>query len=212
MDQNCPPAASQNRLSAPSVRRNRGAILDFLKTAFSDPGSVLEVGSGTGEHAAWFAPRLPHLTWQPTEPDPQMRASISAWSLDVDAPNLLPPVPLDVTQAVWPPAEKMNDLIAIFASCVIHIAPWAVTEGLMHGADRYLPTGGKLCFYGPFALDGEHTAESNARFDASLQSMDPSWGVRDLTEVTRLAENNGLVKDTVAEMPADNLCVVFRRR
>lgn len=200
-----------DRRFAPSVMRNREPILDFLKTVLIEPGSVLEVGSGTGEHGAWFAPRLPHLTWQPTEFDPDMHKSITAWAADAGAENIVPPQTLDVLDKTWLPAEGLDDLVAIFSSCVVHITPWAVTEALFRGAGKYLPTGGSLILYGPFIIDGEPTAPSNADFDAWLRSQDPDWGIRDLNDVTELGEDCGLTRETVAQMPANNLSLVFRR-
>jgi SAM-dependent methyltransferase len=200
-----------DRRSAPAALRNREPILGVLKSVLPELGAVLEVGSGTGEHAAWFAPRLPHLVWQPTEANPDMHANISAWTADSGANNILPPQDLDVQNEIWPPAENLDDLIAVYASCVVHIAPWDVTEGLFRGAEKYLPSGGLLILYGPFAIDGEHTAPSNAQFDMSLRSRDPSWGVRDLNDVTLLGESHEFERKAIIEMPANNLSLVFRR-
>lgn len=200
------------RRSFPAALRNRAPILEFLKTALVTPGAVLEVGSGTGEHAAWFAPRLPHLTWQPTDPDPELRASIGAWAADVDAPNLLPPLPLDVTDRDWPCADGLDDLVAVVAISIVHIVPWSVTGALIRGAGRYLSAGGALYLYGPFSIDGAHTADSNARFHDQLRARNPDWGVRDLTDLTKAAEPCGFALETAANMPANNLSIVYRRR
>jgi SAM-dependent methyltransferase len=201
----------EDRRSAPSALRNRGPILDVLKATLTSPGSVLEIGSGTGEHATWFAPHLPHLTWQPTERDPEMRASIAAWGADVDAPNLLAAQSLDVLDYRWAPADDLSDLVAVVAICVVHITPWAVTEALIRGAADRLPTDGVLYLYGPYTVDGAHTAPSNAKFDAVLRATDPLWGVRDLGDVTRTAEACGFDAGSYAQMPANNLSLVYRK-
>lgn len=211
MDRTDPSTRGDDRRSYPAALRNRGPILDVLKRTLVRPGTVLEVGSGTGEHAMWFGPRLPHLVWQPTDPDPELRSSITAWAAEVEAPNLLPPLPLDVTDGVWRPAEKFDDLVAVVAISIVHIVPWTVTEALIQGAARHLPRDGVLYLYGPYSIDGIHTAESNARFDESLRDQNPAWGVRDLADLTRIAESCGLVQDSVTDMPANNLSVVYRR-
>jgi hypothetical protein len=195
---------------APATLRNRVPILDVLRAHLPARGLLLEVAAGTGEHAAFFAPALPHLTWQPTDPDPDQRASIAAWRVaggEPPPPNLLPPLDLDVEREPWPVAAAD----AIVNINMIHIAPWSACERLMEGAARRLPAGGLLYLYGPFMRDGRHTADSNARFDESLRAQDPRWGVRDLAAVEHAAATHGLARREIIPMPANNLSVIFRR-
>ena len=193
------------RLHAPATLRNRGPILDALRPRLPPRGLVLEVASGTGEHAAHLAAALPHLLFQPTDPDPAHRASIAAWTGEL--PNVRPPLALDASAPDWP----VRHAEAVLCVNLIHIAPWAATEGLLSGAARVLPPGGPLVLYGPFKRDGRHTAPSNAAFDAELRARDPAWGVRDLGDVARLAGAAGFGMAEVVPMPANNLTVMFRR-
>ncbi len=180
----------------------------MLKRVLPDHGLVLEIGAGTGQHAAHFAPRFPGLEWQPTDPDPAMRDSIAAWVEDTGAPNLRPPMDLDVTGAAWP----VTSAVAVFSANMIHIAPWDCCLGLLAGAGKVLTLGGLLVLYGPFKRDGKHTAPSNESFDQSLRARDPAWGVRDLDAVADAAAAQGLDLAETVEMPANNLIAVFRRR
>jgi len=193
---------------APATLRNREAIFGVLERVLPKTGLVLEIASGTGEHATFFAPQLPTIEWQPTDGDPEMRASIAEWTAECAAANVLPPLVLDVCSDSWPVAEAA----AIFCANMIHIAPWAATEGLLRGAARTLPVGGPLVLYGPFMIGGRHTAPSNEAFDASLRTRNPAWGVRDLDVVIALAAASGLVHQETVQMPANNLSVVFVRR
>lgn len=195
------------RLQAPAVARNREPILAVLRRVLPPAGLVLEVASGSGEHAAFFASALPLLTWQPSDPDPRARASITAFRDAGGMPNLLPPLDLDVMAAAWP----VTGAAAIVCINMIHIAPWSACEGLVAGAARALPPGGVLYLYGPYKEEGRHTAPSNEIFDADLRARDPRWGVRDLGEVTALARRHGLVHEETVTMPANNRSVVFRR-
>ena len=194
-------------LYAPAVARNREPILAVLEQVLPSQGLLLELASGTGEHAAFCAPRMPGLTWQPSEVDPALRASIEAHRAAAACDNLEAPLDLDVTAEVWP-VERAD---VLFCANLIHIAPWAVAEGLMAGAGRLLPVGGLLILYGPYKREGRHTAPSNERFDAMLRAEDPSWGVRDLEAVSDLAAAQGLMLERIAEMPANNLTLVFRK-
>jgi hypothetical protein len=204
-----PPGA----LTAPAVARNREPILAVLRRVDPLPilperGLVLEIASGSGEHAVYFAAALPHLTWQPTDPDPDARESIAAYRVAAQLPNLLPPLALDAASSDWPVAQAH----VIVAINMIHIAPWAAAEGLIAGAERLLPAGGVLFLYGPFRENGRHTAPSNAAFDESLRARNREWGVRDLDEVAALAIRRGFALEERVAMPANNLSVVFRRR
>ena len=195
------------RLYAPAAARNRQPILDVLKQHLPAEGLVLEVASGTGEHVVHFAQACPGLVFQPSDPDPAHRASIDAWTAALGLANVRPAVALDVTAEVW--AVAAAD--ALLCSNMIHIAPWAAAVGLMRGAGRVLPPGGLLYLYGPYKRGGQHTAPSNAAFDASLRAQNPAWGVRDLEAVAGLAADNGFAQPSIVQMPANNLSLVFRK-
>lgn len=193
------------RQHAPATERNRDPIVAVLRRFLPPAGLVLEVASGTGQHAAYFAAAFPELVVQPTDPDPTARASITAWC--ADAPNVRAPLPLDAEHAIWPVARAD----AVICVNMIHIAPWSACEGLLRGAARVLEPGGVLYLYGPYRLDGRHTAPSNAAFDEDLRARDPRWGVRDLDAVMAEAARHGLAFVERVPMPADNQSVVFRR-
>ena len=193
------------RISAPSALRNRGFILEVLRAYLPAEGAVLEIASGTGEHVAHFGAFLPSVTFQPSDPDSARRASIDAWAAAL--PNVRPALALDST-AGWP--EGPFD--AVVCINMIHIAPWAACEGLVRNAAVALRPGGVLLTYGPYRRAGEHTAPSNAVFDADLQARHPEWGIRDLEAVAELAAAVGFAAPDIVEMPANNLCLVFARR
>ncbi len=194
------------QISAAS-ERNKGPILDVLERVLPESGRVLEIASGTGQHAVHFAAALPALEWQPSDIDPELRASVEAWRADAGLSNLLAPVHLDVTADPWPVVAAD----AIVNANMIHIAPWEVCLGLFDGAARLLPVGGVLYMYGPYKIGGAHTAPSNASFDQSLRMRDPSWGIRDLDVVAEEAGRRGLDLIETVEMPANNLSVVYRK-
>jgi SAM-dependent methyltransferase len=198
------------RRHAPAALRNREPILAALKRHLPARGAVLEVASGTGEHAVHFAAALPHLVFRPSDPDPDARASIDAWAEGAGLPNLRAALDLDAAAPEWERAVA-GGADAVLCVNMVHIAPWAATGGLMRGAARLLPAGGVLCLYGPFRRDGRHTAPSNAAFDEQLRASDPAWGVRDLEAVAAEAAARGFAAPAVEEMPANNLFVVFRR-
>jgi SAM-dependent methyltransferase len=201
-------AASDPRLYHPHVARNRAPILDVLRRVLPPAGLVLEIASGSGEQAVYFAANLPALSWQPTDVDAKALASIAAHrAAAADAPNLLAPLPLDVTTARWP-VERAD---AIVCCNMIHITPWTVSEGLIAGAGRILSDGGVLYLYGPYKIDGRHTAPSNQEFDVWLRGQDAAWGIRDLGEVTELAARHGLTLVETVPMPANNFSVIFRK-
>ncbi len=196
------------KLFAPAAGRNAGPIAAVLTGLLAGgDGTVVEIGSGTGQHAAAFAAALPHLTWQPTDPDPAHRASIAAWAEDGGPANLRAPIALDATSD-WAP--RVGPARAVFCANVIHIAPWAVAEGLVAGAARALAPGGLLILYGPFFEDGA-AAPSNLDFDRDLRARDPSFGVRDAADVAALAAPH-FAPPRRFEMPADNLILAFARR
>ena len=194
--------------TSPSVARNRDPILAVLRRVLPAHGTVLEIASGTGEHAAYFAAALPGLTWQPTDRDADALRSVAAHRAQAQLPNVLAPLALDVTSPAWP-VDRADGVVAIN---MIHISPWASAEGLMAGAERVLGPGGVLYLYGPYQEAGRHTAPSNEAFDADLRRRDPRWGVRDLDEVITLAARHKLDFAERVAMPANNLSMVFRRR
>ncbi len=199
-------AASDPRLYRPHVGRNREPILDVLRRVLPSRGLVVEVASGSGEHAAYFAKALPGVFWQPSDTDPQALASIAAQRTAAGAANLLAPLPLDVMAEQWP-VERADALVCIN---MIHITPWAASEGLIAGAKRLLRAGGVLYLYGPYRIDGRHTAPSNQEFDAFLRGQNAEWGVRELADVTALAARHGLALAETVPMPANNLSIIFR--
>lgn len=195
------------RLFAPATQRNREPILAVLRRVLPPRGLVLEVASGTGEHATHFAAALPEITWQPSDPDPDNRLSVAAWAVELQTTNMRPPLALDVRADAWP----LTHADAVVAINMIHIAPWEATLGLLRGAAAILPAGAPLYLYGPYLREGHPTAPSNVAFDQSLRERDPSWGVRDLGAVVAAAAPCELVFEEVVEMPANNLSVVLRR-
>lgn len=193
---------------APATLRNRAPILAELRRVLPARGLLLEIASGTGEHAAFMAPQLPGLEWQPSDTRAAALADIDGYARDSGCRRIRPAVQLDVTASEWP----LTHADAVFCANMIHIAPWAAAEGLFAGAGKILQSGAPLVLYGPFKRDGADTASSNARFDEALRSQDPRWGVRCLDrEVMPLAERAGFRLDDVVAMPANNLTVVFRR-
>lgn len=195
-------------LVAPAAARNREPILAVLRRLLPPAGTVLEVASGSGEHALHFAAALPRITWQPSDPDPEARRSINAYRATSGLANLEPAIEIHADEPGWPLAKAD----AIVAINLIHIAPRSATVGLMTEAERLLGPGGVLYLYGPFREGGRHTAPSNAEFDADLRARNPAWGVRDFEVVAGLAADHGLALEERVEMPANNLSVVFRRR
>lgn len=197
-----------HRLTAPAAARNAAPILEVLRGALPARGTVLEIASGTGQHAAHFAAALPGIEWQPSDADPRARASIAAWRAHTGLANLREPLDLDVRREPWP----VDAVDAIVCINMIHIAPWEAAVALMKGAGARLAAGGALVLYGPYRRGGAHTAPSNEAFDADLRARDPSWGVRDLEAVEALAQAEGLVCEAVVPMPANNFSVVFRKQ
>ena len=202
--------SDSGRQDAPAARHNREAILAVLTEFVPKAGTALEIAGGTGQHVVAFAGASPDVTWLPSDPDPWARASIAAWTRSAGLGNVHPPANLDVTEADWQATLRQTfDLIVCIN--LLHIAPWIACEGLMAGAARLLKPGGYLFIYGCFKRHGQHTAESNERFDRFLTSQDPRWGVRDLEEVIALAGIRRLRHARTVEMPANNLSVVFRQ-
>jgi len=198
---------SADRRQAPAAARNREPIADILLPRLSPGASVLEIASGTGEHAVHMAAARPDIHWQPSDPDPDSRASIAAWIAHTGLANVAPPVDLDVRRRPW----LVGPVDLILCCNMIHIAPWACAEALIAGAGDMLNPGGILFLYGPFRRDGAHTAPSNEAFDQSLRARDPSWGVRDLEAVTELAEAADMAFADAVAMPANNFSILYRR-
>lgn len=194
-------------LVAPAVARNRDAILGILRRILPERGLILEIASGTGEHAVHCARHLPGVIWQPSDPELSARRSIGAYIGRAGAANVRPPLDLDAAAARWP-IDRADAVVAIN---MIHIAPWAATEGLIAGAQRVLPEGGCLYLYGPFTRADRPLAESNAAFHVDLRMRDPAWGLRALETVAALGRSHGLDLTEIVEMPANNLSVIFRR-
>jgi len=210
------PVEPDGRLDAPAFHRNHQAIWAVLQPFLAGKsGDVVEAGSGTGQHVVDFARRSPEITWWPSDLNEQHLKSIAAWRAHAELPNIRPPLRIDLSDPAW--CSQMHDgsgpgeLLAVFCANVIHIAPWRIAEGLLAGAGRYLRADGRLFLYGPFKRDGKHTAPSNAAFDISLRDRDPEWGVRDIADLEKLAAGAGLVLIEIAEMPANNLTLVFAR-
>lgn len=193
------------RHHAPATLRNRDPILAVLRRLAPATGRLLEIASGSGEHAAYFATALPGLEFHPSDPDPERCASIDAWCTAL--PNIRPAVALDAAQPDWPAGPF--DLIL---SCnMTHIAPWSATKGLIAGAGRTLSPGGTLLLYGPYHRAGIPTAPSNQEFNTSLRAQNPAWGLRDLEAVAALALQAGLTGPEITEMPAHNICAAWRK-
>lgn len=198
---------SDTRRHAPATLRNRDAIVDVLRAALPTSGVVLEVASGSGEHAAHFARSFPALDWQPSDPDRAALASIAAWRKEAGLPNLRPPIRLDAAAPDWP-VPQADALLCIN---MVHISPWEATLGLLRGAACILPPRGLAYLYGPYLRADVDTAPSNVAFDASLRARDPRWGLRTVENVVVAGVAHGLAFDRLVEMPANNLSLLFRR-
>jgi SAM-dependent methyltransferase len=210
------PVEPDGRLDAQAFHRNHqaiGAVLERFLAGRS--GDAVEAGSGTGQHVVDFARRFPDVTWWPSDLNERHLKSIKAWRAHAGLPNIREPSRIDLSDPAWYPLTQdgggPGPLLAVFCANVIHIAPWRVAEGLFAGAARALRADGRLFLYGPFKRDGEHTAPSNAAFDLSLRTRDAEWGVRDIDDLKKLAGHVGLVLVEIAEMPANNLILVFER-
>jgi SAM-dependent methyltransferase len=200
-------AISMAKGFAPAAERNRQPILDVLRRVLPPAGLVLEVASGTGQHAIFFSERLPALQWQPTDASPEALQSIGARVDDAARDNLLAPLDLDVRSPQWP----ISQADALLCINMIHISPWEATEALFQGASQLLEVGAPLITYGPYRLHGEHTAPSNAAFDQSLRSRNARWGVRDIDDLRDLGGRRGFVLEERVGMPANNMILVWTR-
>lgn len=192
---------------APATARNGGPLGDVLAQELPERGLVLEIASGSGEHALLFARRFPNLDWQPSDADPEALASIADWREEAGPANLLPPLQLDAAANGWPIARAD----ALLCVNMIHISPWAAAEGLVTGTARLLAPGAPLIVYGPFIEKGVETAPSNRAFDADLRRRNGCWGLRETAALDRLAAAHGLARTARHAMPANNLTLVYHR-
>jgi len=199
--------ATGPRCSAPAALRNREPIAEVLADWLPASGLVLEIASGTGEHAVYFAERFPALEWQPSDIHSDALASIAAWRETAALPNLLPPVAVDASAADWP----IGRADAVLSINMLHISPWASAIGLVAGAERLLVSGAPLILYGPWLKDDIETAPSNWDFDADLKRRDPAWGVRRVEDFAAEAEPRGFTLHAVRPMPANNLMMLWRK-
>jgi hypothetical protein len=191
---------------APATIRNQDAIVAVLRHILPATGLVLEVASGTGEHAVHFAKIFPQLKFQPSDFDPVALASIDAWADEANLPNLLPAVMLDAANH-W----SLPDVSAVLCINMVHISPWCATAGLFKSSAEILAIGAPLYLYGPYMRSGVVTADSNLAFDASLKERNPDWGLRSVDDVNSVAATHGFSLDQMIEMPAENLSLVYRR-
>lgn len=192
---------------APATARNREPLADVLRHELPERGLLLEIASGSGEHAVFMARLFPQLDWQPSDADPEALASVAAWRDEEGVANLRAPIALDASAREWP----LHRADAILCVNMVHISPWSASEGLFAGAKRLLPSGAPLILYGPFREAGAETAASNLEFDASLKQRNPEWGLRHLADMDALAARNGFRRSARYEMPANNLTLVWRR-
>lgn len=193
--------------SAPAALRNREAIAEVLGEWLPESGLVLEIASGTGEHAVYFAERFPQLEWQPSDLHPDALESIAAWRAKAGRPNVRAPVIIDAASVEWP----IDRADAVLSINMVHISPWASALGLIAGAADVLPGGGPLILYGPWLKDDIATVESNLAFDRDLRGRDPEWGLRRVEDFVAAAAEHGLGLDQIRSMPANNLMLLFRR-
>ena len=191
-----------------ACKRNREPILEVLRGVFTEPMTVLEIGSGTGQHAVYFGAHLPDVRWQTSDRDERHFPGVQLWLDEAGLKNVLPPLPLDVSKQPWPIA----DVDAVFSANTTHIMSWPEVERMFEGVGDLLKVGRPFCLYGPFNKNGEFTSASNRAFDADLKSRDPQMGVRDIGDLEVLAEKNGLVVEDDVEMPANNRILIWRRQ
>lgn len=198
-----------SKFSSPAAQRNKEPIAEVLRGVLPQTGKVLEIASGSGEHALYFAQIFPQLLWQPSDADAAARASIASWKDHANLPNLLPPISIDASAPdTWPAIEAVSAILCIN---MVHISPWAATEGLLAAAQKLLGPHEPLILYGPYLRDGVETAPSNIAFDADLKRRNPAWGLRQLEDVTALARQHHFKLEAVHTMPANNVMVIYRK-
>ena len=196
---------------AAATARNRQPILEVLQTIIPDHGNILEIASGTGEHAYFFAPNFPQQQWIPSDKQSEYLESIKAWQADCPTDNLQLPLSIDVMTSNWYESLLSQGIKTIICINMIHIAPWLAYLGLMTGAKKILPSNGIIYLYGPYKVNNQHTALSNQEFDRYLKSQNSSWGVRNLEDVVCVANDNGFILENKVSMPANNLSLIFRK-
>jgi hypothetical protein len=200
--------ASGSRRSAPAALRNREPIAEVLRDWLPQSGLVLEIASGTGEHAVFFAERFPELNWQPSDADPGALASISAWREESQRANVQPPLIIDAAAPDWP----ITQADAVLSINMVHISPWESALGLLRGAARLLAAGAPLMLYGPWLKDDLEAVPSNLAFDADLKARDARWGLRRVEDFAAAADERGVTLEATQKKPANNLMLLFRRR
>lgn len=198
---------TDHRQYAPAIARNRDFILDVLRDVLPTTGVILEIASGSGEHVVHFARNLPSLVFQPSDPEPDALLSVAAWMKAAEVTNVRAPIVLDASRSPWPIASA-DGIICIN---MVHISPWDASVGLIRGAAAILSPGSPLYLYGPYKRKGFATAPSNEAFDRNLRDRNPIWGLRDLEAIAAIAQSAGFSIPDIAEMPANNLSIVFRR-
>jgi len=206
------PKGKDERLHAPATARNRKAISEVLQAAEPLTGTIFEVASGTGEHAAYIAPKFEDHLWQPSDIENHHLSSINAWRREVLADNILPARSFNIMERDFGELILPARLTAVLAFNLIHISPWPVAEALIAKAGAALPKGGFLYLYGPYKQGGQHTSASNAEFDTSLKSRNESWGIRDMETVTGQAQKAGFAAPEITAMPANNFSLIFRKQ
>ncbi len=200
-------AGPEDEKHAPATLRNRDAIVAVLQDVLPDTGTVLEIASGTGEHAVYFGEKFPDMTWQPSDPDPEACRSIAAWTKRAGVSNVLPPLQLDALAPAW----DIDKPVAILCINMVHIAPWEASIGLFDKATKLLEWGSTFFLYGPYFQGDAPTAQGNRDFDHSLKSRDLRWGIREVDDMDALAQKNGFTRTDLIEMPANNLSLLYRR-
>ncbi|NRD90219.1 SAM-dependent methyltransferase [Sphingopyxis sp. BSNA05] len=193
---------------APATLRNRDAIVAVLRDILPDQGTILEIASGTGEHAVYFGRTFPGLTFQPSDPDPACCDSIAAWTKREGVANILPPLQLDAQATQW----NVEDIAAILCINMVHISPWESSIGLFAKAGKLLAPGAPFYLYGPYLRAEVETAPGNLAFERSLKSRNLRWGLRDVADMDALAVRNGFVRESLIEMPANNISLVYRKQ
>ncbi len=193
---------------APAAARNREPLAAVLDQELPRSGLLLEIASGSGEHAIYFARRYPDLEWQPSDPSSEALASIAAWRADEGTGNLRAPLYLDTQMPDW----LISRADAILCVNMVHISPWEATEGLFAGGEALLASGAPLILYGPFLETDVATAPSNLAFDENLRARNAQWGLRQLSRLDSLAESHGFVCTRRSAMPANNLTLIYRKR
>ncbi|MEP2989539.1 MAG: DUF938 domain-containing protein [Parasphingorhabdus sp.] len=198
---------SSDQKYAPATMRNRDAIVAGLREVLPQTGTILEMASGTGEHAVYFGQKFPNLTFQPSDPDPECCRSIAAWTAREAVENVRPPLQLDALIKEW----DIESPTAIICINMLHIAPWEASIGLFNHAAQLLAPGASLFLYGPYFRDGVEPAQGNLDFERSLKSRNLQWGIRDVSDVDKLANQNGFVQERLIEMPANNISLIYRK-